>query len=327
MRKQIFISLFLILFCAAGLSAQNGKLVSLKARLDSAAILMGNKTAIHVELIGNLDGTGYFVPNDTMWRDVEMSGSTDPVINDLGNGRKELLKDIIIQAFDSGLYTLPPIAYVQGSDTMYANALTLKVIPVNVDSLMTVHDFAGVESPGSNFFDFVPDWLSDYGLWIILGLILIGVITYLIIVWRKKGRLPLVPQRKPVPPYQEAITALEQLNNRKLCDQGKEREFYTELTEILRHYLSRRFGINAMEMTSSQILRALNDNEETRLSREKMEQVLEVADFVKFAKVRPLPDDNVAAFRNAVAFVENTKPVEQPEETAPDNGSLMNKKD
>lgn len=249
-----------------------------------------------------------------MWRDVELSGASEPVINDLGNGRKELKRDVLIQAFDSGLFTLPPIAYIQGGDTMMANALTLKVVPVNVDSLTTIHDYAGVESPGRNFFDFVPDWMSDYGIWILLSLIVIGIGIYLYLSWRKKGHIPLIPQRKPVPPHEEAISALQRLNSRNLCEQGKEKEYYTELTEILRRYLYRRFGINAMEMTSGQIMRALHDNEETRLSEEKMAQILEVADFVKFAKVRPLPDDNTKAFRNAMEFVENTRPVEQSED-------------
>lgn len=61
-------------------------------------------------------------------------------------------------------------------------------------------------------------------------------------------------------------------------------------------------------MTSTQIRRMLNANEETRLSKENMERVLETADFVKFAKVRPLPDDNVKAFNSAMQFVEDTKP-------------------
>lgn len=312
--KKIFVIIsLLIALCAVFTTAQDGQIVSVKARLDSAALLMGNKTAIHVEVIGNLDGSGSFLANDTMWSDVELSSTTEPVISDLGNGRKELKKDIIIQAFDSGLYTLPPIAYIQGNDTVLANTLTLKVIPVNIDTMVTIHDYAGVESPGSKFFDFVPDWFTDYGLWILLALVVIGVSVYLYLTWRKKGRIPLIPQRKPVPPHQEALAALERLNNRHLCEQGKEKEYYTELTEILRHYLDRRFGINAMEMTSGQIMKALRANEETRMSEEKMAQILEVADFVKFAKVRPLPDDNALAYRNALAFVDDTKPVEQPE--------------
>ena len=68
-----------------------------------------------------------------------------------------------------------------------------------------------------------------------------------------------------------------------------------------------------MEMTSPQIVRALRSNAETRMNAEEMKPVLEIADFVKFAKVRPLPDDNTRAFRRAVDFVENTKPAPVPE--------------
>ncbi|MDE6812556.1 MAG: hypothetical protein K2J28_01800, partial [Duncaniella sp.] len=85
---------------------------------------------------------------------------------------------------------------------------------------------------------------------------------------------------------------------------------------ILRVYLQGRFGINAMEMTSTQIRQILDSNEETRLSKENMERVLETADFVKFAKVRPLPDDNVRSFNSAMQFVEDTKPKPEPELTS-----------
>lgn len=71
-----------------------------------------------------------------------------------------------------------------------------------------------------------------------------------------------------------------------------------------------------MEMTSTQIRQTIQANEEAKLSKENMERVLETADFVKFAKVRPLPDDNVRAFTSAMQFVEDTKPKPAPAEEA-----------
>ena len=121
---------------------------------------------------------------------------------------------------------------------------------------------------------------------------------------------------KPVPPYERAIDELNKLRGEKLCENGQEKEFYTRLTDILRTYLHGRFGVNAMEMTSTQIRHAIQSNEETRLSKANMERVLETADFVKFAKVRPLPDDNVKAFNSAIQFVEDTKPQPVIEENA-----------
>ncbi len=124
----------------------------------------------------------------------------------------------------------------------------------------------------------------------------------------RKNKDEIRPKEKPVPPYDMAMGSLNRLRADKLCEQGREKEFYTRLTDILRIYLQGRFGINAMEMTSTQIRHSIQANEETRLSKRNMDAVLEMADFVKFAKMRPLPDDNTRAFNSAMQFVEDTKP-------------------
>ena len=110
------------------------------------------------------------------------------------------------------------------------------------------------------------------------------------------------------PPHEAALAALSKLKEKKLWERGMEKEYFTELTEILRIYLDKRFGINAMEMTSRQIMQTLGANREVSDKRQMVRQILDMADFVKFAKVRPLPADNVAAFDNAVKFVEATAP-------------------
>ena len=224
----------------------------------------------------------------------------------------EIKKELIIQSFDSGLYTIPPFIYVAGKDTFASNALALKVMPVAVDSMATIHDYAGVAQPNTRIWDYLPDFIVDYW-WIFLIVILVAAGVF---VWwryfRGKKAMPLVPKKKPVPPYEYAMQELNRLKAEKLCESGQEKEYYTRLTEILRVYLDKRFGINAMEMTSTQIMQQIRSNEDTRTSAPVMKQILEMADFVKFAKVRPLPDDNQKAFNNAVTFVEDTKPVEQP---------------
>ena len=312
--RRIIICLALLAGMLAAPTVYAASDVSVKARLDSAYLLMGKQTAVHLEIVGSLDGSGQIMANDSMWRDVELVGMTEPTIKDLGNGRKELTRDMIIQAFDSGMYTLPPLQYVQGGESIAANQLVLKVLPVNVDTMVTVHDYADVASAGRNFFDFLPDWATDYGAWILLALIVIGAAVFVYFKWLRKGKIPLIPVKKPIPPYQVAIQALKNLQQSNLCERGEEKEFYTRLTEILRVYLSDRFGINAMEMTSSEIIRAVRHNESTKMSESLMSGILQTADFVKFAKVRPLPDDNKQAFESAMKFVEDTKPA--PEEEA-----------
>lgn len=295
---------------AINTSAQDN--INVRVALDSAYIEMGRTTTLHVQVSGVLSPNGGIITPDTLWKDVEVASITEPVIVDLGNGRKELTQDVIIQAFDSGLYTLPPVLYIQDSFVAQSNTPALKVLPVPVDSMTTIHDFAPIEKPARHFFDFLPDWMTDFGLWILLAIIVISAALFIYMRYIRKGKMPLMPKKKVIPPYEFAIMRLQHLRNLNLCERGEEKEYYTQLTDILRTYLDARFGINAMEMTSSQIRQALNQNEETKLPKKHMEAVLETADFVKFAKVRPLPDDNVAAFRAAMQFVEDTKPLPDP---------------
>lgn len=292
---------------------------SAKVSLDSIYILMGKQTPLHVEVIGPLSETGGIVTIDSMWTDVEIAAVGEPVINDLGNGRKQLLQDVIIQSFDSGMYTLPPVIYLQEGETIMSNTPVLKVLPVAVDSMITVHDYADVADINRHILDYFPDWFTDYGVWIFLALALIAICAFVYWKWLRKGTLPLLPKKKPEPPYEVAVKSLEALHSEHLCERGQEKEYYTRLTDILRVYLDKRFGINAMEMTSTQIRSAVRHHEETRASEAYMAKILEIADFVKFAKVRPMPEDNERAFRDAMQFVEDTKPVEVPEEETDDD--------
>jgi len=115
-----------------------------------------------------------------------------------------------------------------------------------------------------------------------------------------------------VPPYDRAIQALHELKDSKLWQQGQEKAYYTTLTEILREYIDERFHINAMEMTSSQIIETLHRNEETKAVNRQLRDILEMADFVKFAKMNPLPDENDLSLMNAYLFINQTKVEEIP---------------
>ncbi|MDE6556415.1 MAG: cell wall anchor protein, partial [Duncaniella sp.] len=208
--------------------------------------------------------------------------------------------------------------------TIYSNQPVLKVNPCLVDSLETIHDFADISDVNRHFSDYLPDVIVKYWLWILCGLLIAGLGVWFWYSRRNRGELSEEKKVPLLPPYEEAKAALSTLRGENLCQKGMEKEFYTRLTDILRHYLDRRFGINAMEMTSSQIMDALQSNEETRLSQSKMKRVLEMADFVKFAKVRPLPADNTASFNSAEAFIDETRPV--PDHTEENSGETQEQK-
>lgn len=295
---------------------------SLKVSLDSAYLLMGRTTPLHIELTTNAASEGRLViPKDSMCAYVEILRHLKSDTSEVSSGRIEVKQDIILQSFDSGVYRLNPILYVTGKDTIESNRLVLKVYPADVDSLETIHDYADISDIDRSFIDYLPDFIVDYGLWI-LGLIIVSAAAwYIYYLAKKKKSIFASPQPKPLPPYEQAIIDLNKLNSEKLCENGQEKEFYTRLTDILRIYLQGRFGINAMEMTSTQIRQTIDANKETHFSRQYINQVLEIADFVKFAKVRPLPDDNVKAFRSALQFVEDTKPAPEPEENLEDEST------
>lgn len=295
----------------AGVSNAGNTIIS--AKMDSTLLLMGKKTSIHVEIVQDKGIKGYFVNEsaDTLNKYVEISARLKADTVDIGNNREQINRDIIIQSFDSGMYVIPAFEYVVGKDTFLSKELTLKVLPVKVDSLSTIHDFKAVAEPPFFFTDYLPEFLVDYW-WLILIILLLSAFgIYAYFKWFKKGKVPFMGKPEIViPPFDEAIMKLTQLKSEKLWEAGQDKEYYTRLTDILRNYIDRRFGINAMEMTSSQIIDVLRRNEETMPVNDQLNKILEMADFVKFAKMRPLPEDNEVSYQRAVNFVNETKPVE-----------------
>ena len=305
--------------------------VIVKAKLDSATLVMGRQTVLHIEISQDKNVVGYFANEnaDTLTSKVEIAVKTDGDTTDIGNGRVQIKRDFILQSFDSGMYVLPPLQYVVGKDTFLTPHQSLKVIAVNVDTLKTVHDYKPVENVPFKLFDWVPDVISDYWWVYVIVLLVIAIGLFVYLKWLRKGELPLMPKKKRLPPYEEAMLHLEQLKQKQLWQAGQDKAYFTELTDILRVYIDRRFGINAVEMTSSQIIEVLRTNEETRAVNSLLNSILEVADFVKFANMRTLPDDNETAYQRALNFVNETKPVEPAQHTEgearPDDDKQDNK--
>lgn len=325
--KKIAYTLFSCFVMMTVLSASAGNTI-IKAKMDSAVLLMGKKTAIHLEIVQNKGEHGRFLNEEAKMLNEFVEVSARPVADtvDLGNNRIQINRDIIIQSFDSGMYVIPEMEYVVGNDTFASNSLTLKVIPVKVDSLTTFSGYKPIEVVPFVFSDLFPEFLVDYW-WAVLLIVLILVgALYVYFKWIKQGAIPFVKPAKPeIPPYDEAIMKLSQLKSERLWESGNEKEYFTRLTDILRRYLDRRFAINAMEMTTGQIMQVLRKNEETHAVNDQLSKILEMADFVKFAKMRPLPEDNEVAYNRAVNFVTETKPVEVVTEEGDENSDKSEK--
>lgn len=299
--------LTIALFASAFAFQASAAPAKVTASIDSTVVEMGSRATITLDVADAAkNGTLIDLPEAGMSTD---DGSIDFIKVDADTFPGGYQYKILIQAFEPATVTFPPFRYVVGNDTAESDFLTLKVLPVELDSLETINPMASIVNPPRRWYDYIPEWL----LWALLGIAVVAAGIALYLIYKKNGTL-IIHRTKPVNPYEAAMAELSRLRENKLAESGRDKEYYTRLVDILRVYLERRFQINAMEMSSTQILQSLRQNPETRDNQPRIKQILEIADFVKFANVRPMPDDNIKAFNNVVQFVEDTKPAPEPEE-------------
>lgn len=324
MALMLRVCAFLVFLSGAqGAVAASG--VSVKASLDSATLLMGKTTRLHLQVEKPKDRPGHFPiltnadprPYATLLGDtVELSKSYTTDTVQLDGGMTRISYHIPVQVFDSGYYHIPGLQYVAGADTVLSNPLDLKVVPVDAKATDEISGMTDVAEPApGTWLDDVPDWLLQYWWAILAALALIVVLLFLIRKWlrARKGK----PKAKPViPPYQEAVKALDELKGKQLWQHGENERYFVELTDILRRYLNRRFGVAAPEMTTSQFLDEASRHPRLTEYGDELQRLLHLADFIKFAKGDSLPAENEEAFSIVRRFVEDTRPT--PEEEAKD---------
>ena len=296
----------LIFIFSAFLQTLNANNVVMYATMDSSAIWQGEQIAIKLELVQDKDAqVELLIPQNNLTEDLEIINVSKADTIDIKNNRIQIDREIIITSFDSGFYSIPPIKAVLNNDTFATEPLSLKVVPMQVDEEnLDIKDIKNVWSPRFVLFDYIPSYV-----WIILlVLLLIGVGVYLYIKYFRNRIQQDVIAEAEIIPHEKALEELYKLKEERLWQSGQEKLYYTQLIDILREYIDSRFSINAMEMTTTEILASLRANKETKLVEANLKTILEVADFVKFAKMRPLPEDNEASMRNAIKFVESTIP-------------------
>lgn len=279
--------------------------------IDSAAILIGEQTTLHLTVTSdNGRSVQIVIPNDTLMAGVEVLNLSKPDSTVIENNRLLIKQDILITSFDSSLYLLPPLKVIDGTDTVYSNQVALKVtpIPVNADKPEEFNDIKEIWKPPFVLADYYP---IIYG--VLFALFLICVVGYIIQRIRsKKSLIPFKKEEPKLPPYEQAIKELDEIKQQKLWQQGRNKEYYTLITDTLRKYIVDRFGVNAMEMTSGEILDILKGEEGVKTVYANLKQILQLSDYVKFAKMQPLPDENDQSMKYAYLFVDQTKRVEIP---------------
>jgi hypothetical protein len=299
-------SLFIFLCVLLGVKTQ-AQVTLIDAKIEHADILIGEQTVVHLNItVDNGKFVYWPIPLDTLMRGVEVLAVFKPDTTLIDNNRLVIKQDVLITSFDEELYLLPPFRVIDEGDTIYSNQVALKVstIPVNADAPEEFFDIKDVWKPPFVLADYYP---IIFG--VLLILFMICVIGY--IVQRLRNRKVIVPEKKyepKIPPHEIAIKELNDIKLQKLWQQGRNKEYYTLVTDTLRRYIFRRFGINAMEMTSYEILELVQQEYyDTRSVYDTLKQILQLADYVKFAKLHPLPDENNLSLANSFLFVNQTK--------------------
>lgn len=290
-----------LLFGTTWAGAQN---IQVRATIDSTSILVGQQTRIRLELAQDKsNAVSLILPADTLLKGIEILDVSAADTATLSDSRIQINQNILVTSFDSGFYYVPPFKYVAGADTFSTNSLSLKVVPFEVDTTAAEFDIKTVMAP--------PFVWKDYLSIILLSLLIpLAVLAGLLIYRRYKNKKPLLnlnKEKPKLPVHVRAIAALEELKQQKLWQNGREKEYYTDITDILREYIEERFHINAKEMTSDEILSAIKETSDANSVYNSLRQILQTADYVKFAKMRPLPDDNELSMINSVLFVNQTK--------------------
>ncbi len=161
--------------------------------------------------------------------------------------------------------------------------------------------------------------VSGYAWWIALAILLLILIAYVTLrIMAKMGHsvFGMFKPKPPVAPHVAAFAALEALRSEHLWQSGEYKGYYSRLTDILRTYISGRYGVAAMEMTSLEIIAASKELDLPRRCEMELQELLRDADLVKFAKAEFEASQNERYFESAKLFVELTKPEE--EETTED---------
>lgn len=308
--RHIF--LFLCLMVSFSANAQS---VRTFAEMDSTVILIGGQVGLDVVASFPADADIHFLPleGDTLSNEVEIVDRLMPDSTIEAN-IITIHQRYIVQSFDSGLHyiTPKPLLLLPDSSIVKVDIPALNVLnPFNIEideqsQVAKITDIRGAINAPWTLAEFLQYWPWMVGAILLIGAIILGIWYYNRLKAKNAGIVKEKP-KKVIPCHVIALDNLEQLKEKSLWQHSHVKEYYSELTEILRTYISARYNVNAMESTTDEIMDSLKAIPNIDMSdTTRMQNILELADFAKFAKLEPLPDENDGAMKQAVEFVSNT---------------------
>ncbi|MDD2594938.1 MAG: hypothetical protein PHD11_03875 [Bacteroidales bacterium] len=279
----------------------------LPSKLSKDTILIGDQVTWSMNLDLKEGQECYFEqPEDPVAQGVETIERLTMDTLSLKKGKLDIEGRMVLTAFDSGSYFLPPVlAMVSNSDgsvdTMFFDGPVLEVTTVPIDTAtFKPFDIKGQIKYPVTFRELMP-WI---GLVLLLAAIVYAICRF--VKYRKENRTffgkPIVKD----PPHIVALRSLEKIRGQKLWQNNRQKQFYTAVTDTLRQYISDRYHVSAMEQTSNEIFDSLKDKGiEARLF-DSLKQLFTTADYVKFAKHNASTEENEEAIPTAVRFVNAT---------------------
>ncbi|MFA8449978.1 MAG: hypothetical protein ACEPOW_04725 [Bacteroidales bacterium] len=308
MKKQI--SYILLVFTTIiSLNKVNGQNVDIKSYTDTNEIVIGGQTDLHLEVTAPADKTIIWpILKDTLNKQIEIISKSN--IDTIKSGQDNLYtlrQNLKITSFTDGEHNIPELKFgikeANDSTIYYAlsNPAFIRTTSIQVDTTKQFKPIVGYIKQGITVQMIVP--------YVLLGILIIAIIIATIIyIRRRKNQKPIfTPKPKEIIPADKlAIKLLEELRLKKLWQQEMFKEYYSELTEIIRDYIENRFEVQALEQTTEEIIGNLQGHKINDQAMEKLSFTLKKADLVKFAKLKPTALENDRCLEDLLDFVRET---------------------
>ena len=296
------------------------------AAIDSTTLMIGDQTDLHLRVTQEAgERVEWPVFGETLQDGIEIVDRTIVDTLTMNDGRLQLNQYLTLTSFKDSLFAINPIAFASGNDTFWTEGLAINIVqPFEVDSSLAITDIKDIEK--------APIWWWGIIRWVLLAILIAGLCIggYYLWQWYQKNRKPEEESIEPEllrPADEVALEKLDEIKAQKIWKDGKVKEYQTELTDVVREYIGRRFDVQSTEKTSDETLREMEailvkgqsdkvqcTKEDGKALYERLKKMLQTAELVKFAKWHTTPDENEQALSTAYDFVKETTPAQQPNE-------------
>lgn len=281
---------------------------SVELNQSTKKILIGEQLTVDYTLKVNAsDSVKLPLFTDTLRKEVEIVNAlkVDTSFDENDVSIKLFKQTLTLTSFDSGYHAVKPIQFFVNNQLVESQPFLVEVHTVQ----LTQQELKDIKSPFEAELTLL-DYLKLYWMYILGGLAVVGVIA--LIIWylktREKPIIEQIIQKPQIPPHVIALEKLTELQKKKLWQSGDLKGYYSSLTTIIREYIELRYNILALEQTTSEILSDLSQKQEIANDlKEKLKELLLLADLVKFAKMKTLAEENEKLFAYAKLFIEETK--------------------